>query len=137
MIDENKLIETLRASLNTGSETFPVELIVECVEEQPKVGNWISVSNALPAVEDEVLIITEKGIITTAIYEDGTVEEGNSTWFWIDIDFNYDEETDTNYIPRGWWEYKHFNRDEEYNNGVDDRVIAWMPLPEPYKEIEK
>lgn len=37
MIDEKKLIESFCASLNTGRETFPIDLIVECIEEQPKV----------------------------------------------------------------------------------------------------
>ena len=67
MIDENKLIESLRASLNTGRETFPVELIVECIEEQPKVGEWISYSDRLPedsgtyivnAIENSIVHVT-------------------------------------------------------------------------------
>lgn len=48
MIDEKKLIESLRASLNTGRETFPIDLIVECIEAQPKVGEWIPYSERLP-----------------------------------------------------------------------------------------
>ena len=38
------------------------------------------------------------------------------------------------YVPKGWWEYRHFNPDEVYNNKVDEDVVAWMPLPEPYHE---
>lgn len=95
---------------------------------------WIPVSDALPAPEQEVLIITERDIITTAIYEDGTITDEDSCWFWTDMDFDYDEETDTNYIPAGWWEYRHFNIDEVFNSEVDKKVLAWMPLPEPYKE---
>ena len=48
MIDEKKLIESFRASLNTGRETFPIDLIVECIEAQPKVGEWIPCSERLP-----------------------------------------------------------------------------------------
>ena len=48
MIDEKKLIERFRASLNTGREEFPVDLIIECIEEHPKVGEWISCSERLP-----------------------------------------------------------------------------------------
>ena len=48
MIDEKKLIESLRASLNTGRESFHVDLIVECIEEQPKIGEWIPCSECLP-----------------------------------------------------------------------------------------
>lgn len=95
---------------------------------------WIPVSDALPTPEEEVLIITKRGTITTALYEDGTITEDDSCWTWYDVDFDYDEETDTNYIPAGWWEYRHFNADEVFNNVVDKKVLAWMPLPEPYKE---
>lgn len=74
---------------------------------------WIPVSDALPAPEQEVLIITERDIITTAIYEDGTITDEDSCWFWTDMDFDYDE---------------------VFNSEVDKKVLAWMPLPEPYKE---
>lgn len=49
MIDEKKLIESLRASLNTGQETFPIDLIIECIEEQPK----ISLDNIIKKLEDK------------------------------------------------------------------------------------
>ena len=47
------------------------------------------------------------------------------------------EENECRIIPKGWWEYRHFNPDEVYNNVVDEKVVAWMPLPEPYKEDEE
>ena len=84
-----------------------------------------------PESEKEVLILTDRGTITTAIYEDGTVPEERSIWAWTDIDFIYDEDNDINYIPKGWWEYRHFNPDDIYNNAVNENVIAWQPLPEP------
>lgn len=34
LIDADKLIDSLRASLNHGCETFPVDLIVEAIENQ-------------------------------------------------------------------------------------------------------
>lgn len=34
LIDADKLIDSLRASLNHGRETFPVDLIVEAIENQ-------------------------------------------------------------------------------------------------------
>lgn len=104
--------------------------------------NWISVKERLPEVEKEVLICAvskrsdgkEYKTITTALYEDGTVSEVNSCWVWMDIDGEWDEENDCRIIPKGWWEYRHFNPDEVYNNVIDEKVVAWMPLPEPYKE---
>lgn len=94
---------------------------------------WISCEERMPECEEEVYILTERGTRTTAIYEDGTMSDDESMWLWTDIDFDYDEESDTNFIPEGWWEYRHFNPDDVYNNAVDEKVIAWQPLPEPYR----
>ena len=106
---------------------------------------WISVTERLPECEQEVLICTEKklvgrnayidSIVTPAIYEDGTMRENESKWRWEDIDWaGWDEEEDCGIIPEGWWENRHFNPDDVYNNPVDRKVVAWMPLPEPPKE---
>ena len=113
--------------------------------------NWIPCSERLPECEQEVLICTrkkvygsrktglewiEKPIITPALYEDGTMLEIDSKWRWEDIDYaGWNDEEDCGIIPEGWWENRHFNPDEVYNNPVDREVIAWMPLPEPYKGV--
>lgn len=105
---------------------------------------WIPCSERLPECEQEVLICTEKklvgkdayidSIITPAIYEDGTMLEVGSMWSWYDIDFDeWDDTEDCGIIPMGWFENRHFNPDEVYNNPVDRKVVAWMPLPTPYK----
>ena len=49
----------------------------------------------------------------------------------------YDEESMTiTLIPKGWWEYRHFNpEDDIYDNRVDAPVVGWMPLPP--KEVVK
>ena len=103
---------------------------------------WIPVSERLPLCEQEVLICTQsrsisgeaKFIITSAIYEDGNMRECYSRWHWEDIEYeSWDEEEDCGIIPEGWWEYRHYNPDEVYNNLVDDFILAWMPLPTPYK----
>ena len=105
---------------------------------------WIPVSERLPQTETEVFITakrkyrdgTYREIVTTAMYEDGTVLENDSCWNWIEIDGEWDEENDCYIVPKGWWENRHYNPDEVYNNAVDDEVIAWMPLPEPYRGEE-
>lgn len=109
------------------------------------MSEWISVKERLPECEQEVLINAVRkcrwdetrtyNIITTAFYEDGKMLEVNSKWRWEDIDYaGWNEEEDCGIIPEGWWEYRHYNPDEVYNNCVDDFIIAWMPLPEPYRE---
>jgi len=105
---------------------------IEIVKRYENDG-WILCSERLPKCEEEVWIQTEKGTRTTANYEDGKMDNEKSAWLWVDIDFDYDEETDTNYIPEGWWEHRHFNPDEVYNCCVDEKVVAWQPLPATYK----
>lgn len=100
-----------------------------------KINNtWISVKDKLPAAEVEVLVYTKGKIITTAIYEDGTIREENSEWHWNEPEYwndtNYDEENDCYIIPEGWWEYRHYNPDDVYNNPIDDEVLFWQPLPQ-------
>lgn len=107
---------------------------------------WISVEDRLPGPEKEVLILAVRKnealqytgtVITTAMYEDGKISTEDSEWNWYDLDFDYDEENDRYLIPRGWWEYRHYNPDDVYNCCVDDVVTHWMPLPDlPGKEDE-
>jgi hypothetical protein len=99
------------------------------------MNNWISVKDRLPECEKEVLIVTDNGIITTAMYEDGKMSTDDSTWNWYDLD--YDEDRDEYLIPECWCENKHYNPDEAYNNCVYDKVTHWMPLPEPPEEVEE
>lgn len=120
------------------------EEVNRILAEEEKTGGWIPVTERLPDPETEVLITARRkyksggcvDIITTALYEDGNMLECDSCWDWVDIDGEYDEENDCYIITEGWWEDRHFNPDEVYNNLVDDEVIAWMPLPEPYMESE-
>ena len=109
-----------------------------------KIPRWIPVTEHLPKCEQEVLICTEKklvgkdayidSIVTPAIYEDGTMTENDSIWQWEDIDWaGWDEDEDCGIIPEGWWENRHFNPDGVYNNPIDRKVVAWMPLPKKYE----
>ena len=120
-----------------GVEAYP--LASHLIANGVTVQEWISVKDRLPEVETEVFILADRNgrkIRTTAMYEDGTVYTGNSDWHWEAYGFEYDEEKDDCLIPEGWWEYRHYNQDDAYNNPVDDVVTHWMPLPEPQKESE-
>jgi len=68
------------------------------------------------------------------MYENGKIAIDDSYWYWQDLYFAYDEENDEYLIPEGWWEYRHYNPDEVYNNCVDGKVTHWMPLPKPPEE---
>lgn len=88
-----------------------------------------------PEVEEEVLVLYRNEFgeygITTGHYENGNIFSEDSKWNWIDLcDWGtYDEELDDYRIPEGWWEERHFNPDDVYNNQIDMPVVGWMPLP--------
>lgn len=74
----------------------------------------------MPEPEVEVLVVTDTNVTTTAMYEDGSIDREDSIWNWYDVDYN---EKDGQYsIPEGWWEYRHFNAEEVWNNPIDQRV---------------
>ena len=101
---------------------------------------WRDPETDPPKVEEEVLIMYQTASgecgITTAHYEDGSVFLQDSVWYWEDLpDWGtYDEERDDYKIQKGWWEYRHFNPDDVYNNQIDRPVVGWMPLPEKLKK---
>lgn len=122
--------------------------MIECMrnaahEPQSNAG-WIPCSERLPKPEEEVLVTAirrykdgmRRYIVTPAIYEDGTVSEYDSSWVWEDIEGAWDEENDCYIIQEGWFENRRYNPECTYNCAIDDEVIAWMPLPEPYRESE-
>lgn len=137
--DESKAIKTVLDKIEQSLGVLAMEQ-----------DRWIPVTERLPKCEQEVLICTKKKtyiheksgfewcfnpIVTPAMYEDGTMLEVNSKWHWEDCDWaGWDEEEDCGIIPEGWWENRKFNPDGEYNHEIDVEVVAWRPLPEPYKE---
>ena len=118
MIDEKKLIERLweqhkgikgNAECYTNAEEVANEIcnVVSIIDEQPKVGEWIPVSEKLPDTKNKpyklVLIQTKTSMCVGCMNAAGQ-------WFGED--------------GTGW------------GTELKDEVIAWMPLPEPYTESE-
>lgn len=116
MIDEKKLIAHLERERNywlRSTAPYSLELvcaysdILDFVNEQPKVGEWIPCSERLPEEKESVLVQWEKYdryLNVTAIYLDA---------MWLDDAEEKVFET-INGVPNG-------------------KVIAWQPLPEPWK----
>ena len=116
---------------------------IPSVEDVPVVHGWIPCSERLPENETEVEISCIRSYIgagdekkvshftTRAFYTDGTMTTEDSNFLWkVGDNWEYDEEKDAYIIPECWWVYVAFSEDFGV---VDDKVIAWMPLPEPYK----
>lgn len=117
MIDEKKLIEELNKGKRlvqkykeyTAEDAY--NHVITTVNEQPKVGEWIPCSEGLPEeVEgaeyyDSVIVTLNDGRVAEGCYRNADKE------WWVDA-------------PDG----------EHFSENMTDRVIAWMPLPEPYRE---
>lgn len=115
MIDEKKLIERFKQlkGIDSLANMFISDVIRE-IKKQPKVGEWIPCSERLPELhrvdmesEGEYYMISDSVIIT-----DGEMVSIS--------EYEIDDED-----CRGWIAHDF----EE----IED-VIAWMPLPEPYKQ---
>lgn len=114
------------------------------VEEGKRETTWIPVTEKLPECEQTVLITVEHRPfggkpyrrVTKAFYEDGNMntEDSGCCWDVSSVDWEYDEESDGYIIPEGWWEDTDYC---EVLGIVGDFVLAWMPLPEPYREGEE
>lgn len=92
------------------------EMQVERVNAIPH--EWIPVSENLP--EDGTYLITRKNIINTPIVS--ICSFAKNLYLIDDFDF-YDKKGKS-----GWYDY-----DGEIGYCEVDGIIAWMPLPEPYK----
>ena len=140
LIDANALMARFfsKERLVQGAASAAYRDAQKTVAAAPTVSlcpEWRNPETDPPKVETEVLILYRNEIdgyeITTAHYEDGSVFLQDSVWNWEDLpDWGtYDEERDDYKIPKGWWEYRHFNPDDVYNNKIDRPVVGWMPLP--------
>lgn len=145
-IDREKAIANIKAAYCCGCENYnglrcracQIMEAMDVLEDEPAVvpdvQRWCNPETDLPKVETEVLVLYRRDDylgITTAHYEDGNVFSEDSEWNWEDLSDwgTYDEERDDYRIPEGWWEYRHFNPDDIYNNKIDCPVVGWMPLP--------
>lgn len=112
MIDEKKLIKELsKNSVFEKITNAEGKNAFEIIEAQPQVGGWIPVTERLPkdCGEDWVLV---------------QIRERDCGFLWIP---RVGEERNGK-----WW----LTDDEEPLEDMFE-VIAWQPLPEPFKESEE
>ena len=100
-----------------GTEECGVVRFLKSVPSAEKTGKWIPVSERLPEEDTEVLICYK--------YREG---EGDTNHARIDITSYGDMYFGGNRIAQT----KHWRQPFEYF-ALNYEVVAWMPLPEPYK----
>ena len=108
MIDEKKLIEELNEiTYNVQDADDLFESVTECINRQPKVGEWIPCSERLPKCNGVYVITRKYGEGATLCHvTDSAYFDGQDTWH-------------------------NDNRPNHIRPYLYD-VIAWMPLPTPY-----
>lgn len=120
--------EGLQAILNDDGvfeeydDTYDFTIHCESEEEQEEVLNklnwrWIPVSERLP--EDGIYLVTVERIAGEPRIE--TKSFAKNLYRVDDFAFYHKHKC-------GWYDY-----DSEYGYWEDTNVIAWMPLPQPYK----
>ena len=113
LIDADRLCEDLLNRWNIADTKLirqvMADIVTPIVVSQPTVNQWIPVSERLP--EDKQVVF---------------VQDTNGTmWIWKYFSENLE------YKGPYQWE------DENGEWQLIDEVVAWMPLPEPYKEEEQ
>lgn len=126
MSDGMTFVQNEDGAFSTYDDTYDVVIHCETEEEQKKTiarlesTNWISVSERLPEDEKECLVTLEK------VY--GTPE----TLFGI---ANYLKFGGAGYWNENKYGYLEWDKYSDGHGGTKMyKVIAWMPLLEPYKE---
>ena len=119
MIDEKKLIEERPEWLNpdcVGNEEYNKgwndcnKYWCNTIERQPKVGEWIPCSERIPEEGKRVLVWFE-------YFRYGNYNKPFQTW---GISYTIDEAWSGFVNGQSGWK--------------DLKILAWMPLPEPFKE---
>lgn len=125
---------------NTNNDVtrYIADAVANQVVRDENGAGWIPVSERLPKCEKEVEVTVERHLPTKtiyltcrAMYEDGTIWQQDSGFNWENFDdCKYDEERDDWKVPEGWFESVSY---AEECATIDDCVIAWREIGEPYK----
>ena len=113
--------------LETESDALRVGQYIKDVKDgirnlpaiEPRRGRWIPVTERLPE---------ENGMYLVTMTEKAKAEE-------LGFDLDEIEVSKMRYNSNGWQLPRHIP--SWINEVVKDEVIAWMPVPEPYKEVSK
>ncbi len=116
MINEKKLLENLIPLLNEHGDMYFAGRIIGMIDSQPKIGGWIPCSERLPEEGQRVLATHEGGINPNRQVIEHFFHNGEFLNNW-DMDTDFKSPT--------------------FGQRYMGDIIAWQPLPEPYKEGEE
>lgn len=117
-IDEAKKNLTAYVYFAAGNIPSAVAQALDTVVEVADRARWIPVSERLPENERECLVTLKKTYgMQEVIYGIANYLNFGDTWHWNEKKYGYLE----------WDKYS-----DGYGGTKAYRVIAWMPLPEPY-----
>ena len=127
LIDADALVKEISVS-HTMTDDCGIktgyEISMRLVEDAPTIeprprGRWIPVTERLPE---------ENGMYLVTMTEKAKAEE-------LGFDLDEIEVSKMRYNSNGWQLPRHIP--SWINEVVKDEVIAWMPLPEPYREVSE
>ena len=108
----------------------------------PRMGTtWLRTEEVRPDSEVYVCIsirqeddhFRESNFASIGFFEDGNKKEDDSIFTWQEENLVYNDKEDCNYVKKGWYEANVYSKETVV---IPDRVIAWMPLPKPYRNTE-
>ena len=108
LISREEAIKTARMMIDLTADEREYEIRAIPTIEERKEGMWIPVSERLP-LNDSLVLVTRKG------------EKGYEPNIYY-----YD-------IARYYADLKEWTQDWDFLGDPTSKVIAWMPLPEPWK----
>ena len=103
---------------------------------------WIPCSERMPKDRELVFICYREWMLFSKKYSYTIVigwyarkfsvkEEVFSEW---EDECDYNADDDTSYVPEGWYEFTTQGNGDIMSWGINAEVVAWMPLPDAYKE---
>jgi hypothetical protein len=134
-----------RTELSMVLSAFDIAIMSETIIKSLKMlqnNNWVPVTERMPDNETEVDVTVERRyddkihtFTCRAVYEDGTMWSDDSMFCWDNFDnMEYDEEKDDYLVPEGWFESVSYL---EESHIIDDFVIAWKPVSNPWNKTDK
>ena len=138
LISRQAAIDALESGRLT--KLIDAETAVNGLRALPSAQRWIPCKTALPKTEEKVFVTCEHldiygkphRYVCKAYHVDRYTVRADFD-YWDEGCDEYREEDDQFYVLEGWYECIHNWGDYSSVRITEDKVVAWCPLPEPWK----